>query len=115
MYVDQDLERMRTWYFEQSGFREHWFAKLPEAQGRKEYGVWVTCLVIMNLANADTHRFLDQWWLENVNTTLQDQITFSFAMWRTQVMVQSLPAHGVTGSYLKSSVHRKLPHNKRRL
>ena len=65
----------------------------------------------MNLANPDTLRLLDQWWIENANQTLQDQVTFSFAVWRTRVMPHSLPAHGVTGSNYSSSIHKKMPYH----
>ena len=116
-HAGNDLANVaRTWkyYFEDSGFKEHWFhnEKRQEATGRREYGVWVTCLVIMNLANVDTSRFLDQWWIETGNLTLADQTHFSFAAWLTKVLPVSLPDFGVRGTYVQSSLHRKVAHGK---
>ena len=117
-YKDADFDAQRS-YYAQAGFKDLWFrtdASAPdEARTRPEYGVWVTCLIVMNLMNPDTLRLLDAWWIENANTTMQDQVTLSFAVWRTQVFPHSLPAHGVTGSWFSSSLHKKMPHNKRRL
>ena len=113
VYDGQDFGRQHQFYMNESGFRERWFAGALEAEGRHEYGVWVTCLVVFNLANPLTQRFLDQWWLENANTTTQDQITFVFAAWRTGLLPHSLPAHGVNGTWFKSSLHAKLDHGTR--
>lgn len=117
-YATADFDAQTRYIFNQSGFREHWWRTAQDVanrsnlwDGRPQYGVWVTCLFIMNLANPDTLRLLDQWWIENANQTLQDQVTFSFAVWRTRVMPHSLPAHGVTGSYYSSSIHKKMPHH----
>lgn len=118
-YATADFDAQEDYIFRRSGFRDHWWQTAPDVANRSfewdkrpEYGMWVTCLIIMNLANAETLRFLDQWWIENANQTLQDQVTFSFAVWRTRVMPHSLPAHGVSGSYFSSSIHKKMPHNK---
>ena len=76
-YKDADFEAQRS-YYAQAGFKDLWFrsdAGAPdEARTRPEYGVWVTCLVVMHLANPDTLRLLDAWWIENANTTMQDQV-----------------------------------------
>ena len=110
VYEGQDFVRQKKYYLNESGFRERWFKGESEAMDRPNYGVWVTCLVILNLRNRDTLRFLDQWWIENTNTTTQDQITFVFAAWRTGLLPHSLPAHGVQGMWAKSTIHVKLGH-----
>ena len=110
VYEGQDFVRQKKYYLNESGFRERWFQGEREAMDRPNYGVWVTCLVILNLRNRDTLRFLDQWWIENTNTTTQDQITFVFAAWRTGLLPHSLPGHGVKGSWAESTIHVKLGH-----
>jgi hypothetical protein len=111
------LEAQRQWYFNESGFKEHWFLSHTDFEkhatsNRKEYGVFWVGLMVFNLANPETEQFLDTWFYETMNTSLQCQVTFSYAAWKTGLLPHSLPAHGVTGNWFRSSLHKKGPHGK---
>jgi hypothetical protein len=59
--------------------------------------VWITCFVAMDMRKEGTHRFLDAWYLETLNRTTQDQISFPFAKDIAGVILHSLPDEHIRG------------------
>ena len=107
----------QRYLFHQSGFRDKWFLDHPDYRKHvtahpREYGVWWSGFLVWNLANKDTARFGDTWWMATANHSQQTQVTLSFASWRTGLLIHSLPAHGVKGSWVRSSLHVKMAHKK---
>jgi len=95
------------------GFKEHWWendTRFNMTKKSPQFGMWVTCLVVLDLRREETKRFLDVWWHENLRHSTQDQIGFPYAIWKTKTMPTSLPDKEWPGSWAKSRHHVKLNH-----
>jgi hypothetical protein len=54
-------------------------------------GVWLTCLVSWDMHNPMTELFLDRWYLEVLNFTTQDQVSFAYLVQTLGFMPYTLP------------------------
>ena len=120
--AQDNLKRQWGYYSNETAFKEKWFLEHPDLpqhlsrstwDPRREYGIWWVGLMVADLSNPETERFYDRWWIEHSNTTSQGQVTMAFTAWRLGLLPNSLPNHGVVGSWPGSNLHRKGPHGKR--
>lgn len=110
-------------YYMKMGFREKWFQNetwFDEYNGvdenRNKYGMYVTCMVMFDLQQAETKKFLDCWWEENILRSTQDQVSFPYCAWKHNIKIHALPdAGGGVGDDFGNNVYFvKLGHGKRR-
>lgn len=71
----------------QEGFVEGWLKE----QTRPHLGVWITCFIGFRMTDPVITAFLDMWWLQNLRYTVQDQIGFVYAVWKTGLLPFTLP------------------------
>lgn len=89
-----------------TGFTEKWFGD----GFRNEYGMYVTCMVMFDLRQPITKKFLDCWWEEIVKWTTQDQISFPYCAWKLGVIVHALPDAWAKGTSKKNVYYTKMKH-----
>ena len=53
--------------------------------GFQDVGVWITCFVAWNMRHQSTYKFLDDWFIHNLNFTTQDQISFPYLIWKNNL------------------------------
>jgi hypothetical protein len=59
-------------------------------------GVWLTCLVSWNMHSPQTRMFLDRWYLEILNFTTQDQVSFAYLVQTLGLLPYTLPDNRFT-------------------
>lgn len=72
-------------------------------------GMWITCMVALDMRSADTAPFLRAWYDQVLEHTTQDQISFPYCVWKTGIRLYTLPdeqltnphAHCATDMYIK--------------
>ena len=50
--------------------------------GFEDVGVWITCFVAWNMRHPKTREFLDEWYIQNLNFSTQDQVGFPYVIWK---------------------------------
>jgi hypothetical protein len=76
----------------------------------------MTGFIVFDNKNAEVSHFLDFWHLHNLIYTTQDQVTFPFAVFKTNVYPYTLPDGEITGnSHTYTSFYNKLAHGNRLL
>ena len=110
-YQDVDLQFRQ--YLE-SGYDDNFF-KHAQSPNRN-YGVWITCFVAFANHNEDVKNFLNEWYSQTINYTTQDQISFSYSVWKTAMWsnVLTFPNEEVRGDspHHKTDFYIKHEHNK---
>ena len=90
----QDIKRQYTEYIK---------------DGFKDVGVWITCLVAFWMSE-QTHDFLNKWYYEILDKTTQDQISFPYIVYKTQIQPYTISSIGdqenKTEYYLKHDHHQ---------
>ena len=78
------------------------------------YGLWITCFIGFDINNKDTIRFLDEWYLQTLKYTTQDQLGFPYACFQLGINPYSFPDNHVNGDnneqntlYIKHNHYRK--------
>lgn len=70
-------------------------------------GVWTTCFIGFNMKNPKTIEFLDNWYLQTLKYTTQDQVSFPFICWQHKIKPYSLPDIEIekVNKYMKKHKH----------
>ena len=82
------------------GFTDHWYEELDDEQlkvyprygmaKRPTTGLWITCFVAWDMRAKETPLLLDEWWLQNMRHTTEDQISFPYVLWKYKVLPTTL-------------------------
>lgn len=101
----QDIDEQYNFYLQDGFNQDLWKDIEPD---RKEYGLWVTCFLAFDMKNQETIKFLDEWYLQTLRYTTQDQIGFPYVCQKLEIYPYSLPddiikgdGHSITDLYLK--------------
>lgn len=114
----QNIEGQYKHYLKE-GFRERWFDTQffysadgpPYSYKRgRSYGMYVTCMVVFDLRQPITQRFLDCWWEEIVRWSTQDQVSFPYCAWKLGIDIHALPDNETSGSINKNDWFKKEKH-----
>jgi hypothetical protein len=62
-----------------------------------QFGMWVTAFVAFDNKNRRVRRFLDFWFLQTLNYTTQDQVSFSYCAQKLNIIPYTLPDADVWG------------------
>jgi len=77
----------------------------------KNIGVWITCFVaFLNHDNGVTN-FLNDWYLQTLTYTTQDQISFSYTCYKTKMIPYTLPDNEINGAEPHKSTDFYIKHN----
>lgn len=61
------------------------------------YGVWITCFVGFHMKDPRIISFLNHWYLQTLKYTTQDQVSFTFSCFDTQLFPYTLPNDEIKG------------------
>jgi len=78
----------------QEGYDEEYFLKYPRIEGRgrgDHFGVWITCFVAFNNRSESVTTFLDEWYLQTLKYTTQDQVGFPKVVQDLNLVPYTLP------------------------
>jgi O-antigen biosynthesis protein len=82
-------------------------------QGFSDVGIWVTCFVLFDMRKDISKLFLQEWWMQTLMHTTQDQISFPFVCWKLGVMPTTLPDGRIKGlGHSKTDFYIKHPHGR---
>lgn len=106
----QDIPKQYAAYL-QSGYDEQYWQRLrPD---RPQYGVWITCFIAFDMIKSETRVFLQNWYLQTLMFSTQDQVGFSYAAQMSGVLPYSFPDRvNVNGTALLNTLYRKYEHGK---
>jgi hypothetical protein len=73
--------------------------------------MWVTCFVAFDMRTPRCNALLDAWYLQTLEHTTQDQVSFPYVCWKTKVAPYTLPDADVTGDFYTNSLYKRRPHH----
>jgi hypothetical protein len=91
----QDVDYQYKCYLE-DGYNELFFKKLKSHT--PHMGVWITCFVAFLHKDPEVNKFLDLWYLQTLNHTTQDQISFPYVCQKTNIIPFTLPNRSIHGN-----------------
>ena len=97
----QDVDEQHVNYITDGYTDAFWRASFPN---QPNAGMWITCFIGFDMTKSDTVNFLDMWYIQTLQYTTQDQISFPYALWKTSTMPHSLMSerpHVETNLYIK--------------
>jgi hypothetical protein len=78
-----------------------------------QYGLWVTCFLAFDMKKEETVNFLDEWYLQTLKYTTQDQIGFPYVCQKLKMFPYNLPDENSWGDgHSKTSFYIKHNHGK---
>ena len=107
----QDIFQQYESYIK-DGYDENFFKQLNS--GKEHLGVWVTCFVAFLNKDKDVTNFLNEWYLQTLIHTTQDQISFSYISQKTKLIPYTLPDDNIKGDnpHEKTEFYIKHSHGK---
>lgn len=111
----QPIQNVQSAYdaYLQDGYRDNlWKEIAPEEAKRKNFGVWITCLIAFDNRDPKIKIFLDLWYLETLTKITQDQVTFSYAAQKMKIWPYTLPDKEILGNVSKNQHFYKHVHGK---
>jgi hypothetical protein len=79
------------------GYDESFFKKMYSHTSH--FGVWITCFVAFLNNDDKTSQFLNMWYLQTLQYTTQDQISFPYVCQKTNIIPYTLPNYEIKGYY----------------
>jgi len=98
----------------QEGYDEGYFLKYPRIEGRgrgDHFGVWITCFVAFNNRSEKVTTFLDEWYLQTLKYTTQDQVGFPKVVQDLNLVPYTLPDKRFGGNDPHVSTDIFIKHN----
>lgn len=101
----------------QEGYDEGYFLKYPRIEGRgrgDHFGVWITCFVAFNNRSEKVTTFLDEWYLQTLKYTTQDQVGFPKVVQDLNLVPYTLPDKRFGGNdpHVSTDIFVKHDHKK---
>jgi hypothetical protein len=98
-------------YYVSKGYNEQYF-KTKDPNTNK--GVWVTCFVAFSNKDRDVSRFLNEWYLQTLKYTTQDQFGFSYICQSLGIIPYTLPDAEIKSNrpHTKTEFYIKNDHGK---
>lgn len=107
----QDIYKQYEQYTNE-GYNDNYFKS--QNHPSQHYGVWITCFVAFSNKDPDIERFLNEWYLQTLKYTTQDQISFPYVCWKTKINPYTLPDNTIKGNspHKETQLYIKHSHNK---
>jgi len=120
-YMDQEqpyqdvISQYHTYL--QQGYDENYFINYPRIEGRgrgDHFGVWITCFVAFNNRSEKVETFLDEWYLQTLKYTTQDQVGFPKVVQDLNLVPYTLPDKRFGGNdpHVSTDIFIKHDHKK---
>jgi hypothetical protein len=78
------------------GYKDSFFKEMyPE---RENFGVWLTCFIAFLNNDENIINFLDEWYLQTLKLTTQDQIGFPYVCKKLNMIPYTLPDNEIKGT-----------------
>jgi hypothetical protein len=105
----QDITGQYNTYIN-NGYDENYFKNIKENQ---TLGVWITCFIAF-LNNDDIiQKFLNEWYLQTLKYSTQDQVGFSYVCQTQHIIPYTLPDKNISGNvYEKTDFYIRHSHGK---
>lgn len=105
----QDIVNQYNSYIDE-GFDNFYFKKLDPT--RKHYGVWVTCFIAFLNKDEVVTKFLNNWYLQTLKFTTEDQIGFPYVCQKMEFVPYTLPDEEIGGDepHIKTDFYKKYEH-----
>lgn len=103
----QDVVKQYQMYLD-DGYTEGYFKNL--VPNREHVGVWVTCFVSFLNKDKQVTDFLDVWYKETLAVCNQEQVSFTYACYKTGIIPHTFPDQNIKGTFDSNSFYKKLPH-----
>lgn len=99
------------------GYSDEYWNNYNRVEGRgieNHFGVWITGILALNAKSKKVINFLNDWYLQTLKYTTQDQIGFPKTIQNTGLVPYTLPDDKVTGSspHYSTSLYRVHKHGK---
>lgn len=106
----QDIYKQYEHYLE-DGYTDVYYKNLGSPS--PHMGVWITCFVAFLNKDSEVKNFLDLWYLQTLQFTTQDQISFSYVCQKTNLIPFTLPNDEIWGEpHTKTMFYIKHEHSK---
>jgi hypothetical protein len=106
----QDVDKQYETYIA-DGYDETFFKQFHDKNPHT--GVWVTCFVAWDNKDADIATFLDKWYMQTLQHTTQDQVSFSYVVQKSNIIPYTLPdPYYDTYTHTNTTFYDKLNHGK---
>lgn len=90
----QDVEKQYEAYVN-DGYNDAYFKNIKSHT--EHLGVWITCFVAFLNNDGEVSNFLDNWYLQTLKYSTQDQVGFSYVCQKTNLVPFTLPNKNVKG------------------
>ena len=93
----QPIQNIKLQYdtYINNGYDENYFKNIDK--NRNNLGVWLTCFVAFLKNDSDVKHFLDEWYLQTLKFSTQDQIGFSYVCQIQKIIPYTLPDNNIKG------------------
>jgi hypothetical protein len=78
-----------------SGYDENFFKQINN--NKEHFGVWLTCFIAFLNKDTDVTNFLNEWYLQTLIYTTQDQISFPYVSQKMNLIPYTLPDDEIKG------------------
>ena len=92
----QDINKQYDEYIK-DGYTDNFFKKINNID--KHFGVWVTCFVAFLQKDKIVNDFLKMWYLQILQYTTQDQISFPYVCYKQNLIPYTLPNQNIKGNF----------------
>jgi FkbM family methyltransferase len=114
----QDIFKQYDEYIK-DGYNDNFFSShnnygtIANIYNKENIGVWITCFVAFLNKDEETTNFLNQWYLETLKHTTQDQIGFPYSCYKTNILPYTLPDETIKGTnpHISTDLYEKLYHH----
>lgn len=91
------------------GYDEEYWGKISSDP---TYGLWITCFLAINMNSNDAIPFLNNWYLQTLKHTTQDQIGFPYVCQKMKIHPYSYPDIEITGiTHIETDLYIKHEHS----
>jgi hypothetical protein len=92
------------------GYTNDFFKQVP--RHTPHFGVWLTCFVAFDNKDGNVSNFLNKWYTETLIHTTQDQISFPYVCYKTNMIPMTLPNDEISGDlpHQNTMFYIKKPH-----
>lgn len=94
------------------GYRDDHFGRRP-SNPKAFRSVFVTNFFALNMLRPETHQLCELWWMQNLIFTTQDQVSFTYALWKLGLLPYTFPDERIHGGSANNDLFEKSGHGHR--
>ncbi len=93
------------------GYKEDFWDKYKLKTNNENFGLWITCFVAFNNKKEIIKKFLDLWYVQTLNYSTQDQISFPYVCQKLNLIPLTLPNDDINGNKPHEKTDFYIKHN----